>query len=192
MIKNILGKVLLVSLLISSSLVAELVHKTDSSSLIGIELGSAGLDVSDDSTPAYNETLGTNNIAFKIGAETKTYRLFLNYCYYDGSDFENMTTMGAEFQYLVNLASFMNIYLGVNVGIADIEYIDNSSVTRTVSQQYMGGNIGSNFHIGDSFDFELGAKIMSIQAEHTLNNQTYLFGNITSGYASLIYKYQID
>lgn len=189
MIKNVLKKVLLVSVLVGSSLMAESSSKFDSSSLIGLEFGSGNIDVS---STGYDETFTSPHAAFKIGAETNNYRLFLSARYFTGSDFDALSTLGGEFQYLLNVADFMNFFIGLNAGVADIEFTDNANLSRVVSETYFGGDAGFNFHVGNSFDVELGARIMGIQAKHTLGGATYTFGNITSGYASIIYKYQMD
>lgn len=191
MIKKILTKVVLASLLLSSSLMAGLAYDSKPNSLIGFEIGSANMDVSSDDV-GYNKTLGAMNYAFKVGSQTDNYRLFLSYRFYDGEDFKSLTTMGAEIQYMVDLASFMNVFIGVNAGVVDIEFLDAGNLTRAVSQQYVGGDVGFNFHIGESFDIELGARIMSIQADHSLDSKTYTFGDIVTGYGSLIYKFQMD
>ncbi len=193
MIKKTLIKVVLASLLLSSSLMAGLEYDSKPNSLIGFEVGSASMDVSSDED-SYDKILDAMNYGFKIGAQTDNYRLFLSYRFYAGDDVENLTTMGAELQYMVDVASFMNVFIGVNAGVVDIEFKDAATprLTRVVSQQYLGGDVGFNFHIGENFDFELGARMMSIQADHLLDSKTYTFGDIVTGYGSLIYKFKMD
>lgn len=192
MIKKVFTKVLLSSLLLGSSLIAETSYiKDDSFSLIGLEYGSSNHDVTSDGSPAYSETLSPQSGAFKIGAQTENYRLFLSARYYDADGIDSMMTMGAELQYMINFSSFMNFYMGVNTGTADIEITDASS-TRKISEKYIGGDVGFNIHVGEKVDLELGARSMGLEGKHTSSGVTYTFDNITTGYMSLIFKYQMD
>lgn len=192
--KKYLNKIILLALLAGAPLLAEgeSMYSYNAHSLIGIEAGYSTFDVEDDAATPLRETYTFGHGGIKIGAETENYRLFLSGRYCKIDDFDYAYTLGAEVQYLYNFSENANLYFGVNAGVAEMRLIDVNDVTRTISDPYVGGDIGFNIHMGQSMDVEIGARVMSLNADNTINNLTYTFDTITSGYMSLIFKYQMD
>ncbi|OIP54582.1 MAG: hypothetical protein AUK54_05955 [Helicobacteraceae bacterium CG2_30_36_10] len=194
--KNTLKKVFIVSALISSLVASDTSeYLVDTYSLVGLEGGYSSLDVERQTAGIAISATKQHNFGhggFKIGAQGENYRLFLSGRYYNAKDFDYMTTMGAELQYMFNFSSFSNFFLGVNTGLANIRFVDDSSISRTISDTYVGADAGFNFHLAKSVDFEIGARVMNMQAENTISGVTYTFDNMLSGYASIIFKYKMD
>jgi hypothetical protein len=116
----------------------------------------------------------------KLGAESKNYRIFFNGNHHDIKDFDYAYTYGVALQYKFNFTEIANFYLGVNGGYANMK----ANTGTTVSDPYFGGDAGFNFHASELVDLELGARAIKI------NND--LVDNMVSGYASVIFKYQMD
>lgn len=192
--KNKLSKIILTALLAASPLLAtdESVYKFNSYSLVGIEGGYSNFDVENDATPPVRETYTFGHGGIKVGAQTENYRLFLSGRYFSIDDFDSAYTYGVEAQYLFNFASFANLYIGLNTGLAEMKFIDATNVTRTISDTYVGGDIGFNVHLGEAVDLELGVRGMSLDATNTQDEITYTFDTIASAYMSIIFKYQMD
>ena len=191
MIKKVLKKALISSLLVSSALMANSSeYLYDTKSLVGFEGGFGGINVK--AAPINDGYVDIGHAGLKIGAQTEDYRLFLSGRYFAGDNFNKITTLGAEFQYKFHVASFMDFFLGVNGGLVSIDYDDVANVNREISDVYYGGDVGANFIVTDLVDFEIGARLMSIQADNTIGGVTYTFDDIISGYASIIFKYDMD
>jgi opacity protein-like surface antigen len=166
----------------------------DSNSLVGFEVGYTSFKV-EDPTGA-DETEQSVSGGMKIGAETRNVRLFLSFKNAFVEDFDKSYMYGAELQYLFNIASFANFFIGANYGKVNMEFDDGTN-NREFSTSYMGGDAGLNFHVTDSLDIEIAGRYMTLNdSEHTLGTgataTTYTFDDIITGYMSLIYKYQID
>lgn len=190
--KKILNKVLLSSLLISSSAVAESdPYTVDTYSLLGFEGGMSSISYERD-TPSMSDKYQMPYGGIKIGGQSEDYRVFLSGRYYNSPDLDYMTTIGGELQYMFNFSSAMNFFIGVNGGVANIKFTDSNSVSRTISDPYYGGDAGFNLHLGDAADVELGARVMSIDAQNIKNNVTYQFNTNISAYVSFIFKYKMD
>jgi len=190
--KNI-NKIILATLLSTAPLLADdSNHNYYSSSLVGVELGYNNLDLENDTTTPLKETHKFTSSGLKIGAQTDNYRIFLSARHLQISDFDSAYTLGGEFQYLFNFSEYANFYLGVNAGQAEIKFVDSNSVSRTIADPYYGGDIGMNVHVSDSIDLEFGARVMSLNAENDKEDVIYTFNTITTGYMSLVFKYNID
>lgn len=191
-----LMKVILAAFLTVTPLMAEVSeYEYNTYSLLGFEGGYSSFDVEKNvaGSAAEIKKYQFGHGGMKIGAQTDNYRLFLSGRYFNLEDFDYANTMGVEAQYLFNFASFANFYLGVNGGIANMRFAPTGeSTSRTISDPYIGGDAGFNIHLGDSADFEFGARVMSIQAENVQGSTTYKFDSIVSGYASIIFKYKMD
>ena len=196
MIRNRLKKLIVASAIIGAPLMAaSSEYLYDTYSLVGIEGGYSSLDIerSDTVLPASQKKYNLPHVGLKIGAQTEHYRVFLNACYYSNSDFDYMTTYGGEIQYMFNIASSANIYMGVGAGVANMRFLPAGEPnTRTLSEPYFSGDIGTNIHITDSSDIELGGRFMSMSATNTINNITYKFDNLITGYVSYIFKFKMD
>ncbi|MFA6192698.1 MAG: outer membrane beta-barrel protein [Sulfurimonas sp.] len=164
-------------------------------SLIGIEggYGSMGVERTAPAEAALSSEHKSGHLGLKIGAESENYRLFLSSRYFNNSDFDYITTYGVEGQYLFNLSKSANLFIGINGGMANMKFmIDNESFSRTISDSYYGGDFGLNLHASESIDVELGTRIMDFQFENRKNGISYRFESMVSGYASVIYKFQMD
>ncbi|SFV61219.1 hypothetical protein MNB_SM-4-955 [hydrothermal vent metagenome] len=171
-------------------------YEPNTKSLVGLEGGYSSLDY--ESGVNLNNSQGDTglaNLGLKIGAETRDFRVFLSgrYFYDSSSRYDYLTTIGGEIQYKFNPSKAFNIFLGVNAGLANAKTrIEGESFSRTFSDFYVGGDLGTNIHLGKATDLELGARVMSIQSTNTKNDVSYRIGNIVNVYASLIFKWSMD
>ena len=197
-IKNI---VVAGSLLLGSVTFAGENFYSQTKSLVGVEGGYSSVDYENGvRTNNKQGSISLENIGLKIGAETEDYRAFIsgNYFFDSTSQYDYLVTYGLSLQYKFNVTKVFNIYLGANGGLmnAKVRAKDSSGVpetfSRTFSDPYLGGDLGANIHLGDSVDLELGGRVMSVQADNTINGRTYRIGNIVQGYGSLIFKWQMD
>lgn len=179
--KKTLKNLVLASLVLSAPLAADDYVK----SLVGFEGGYGKLNIQDTSTsPLEKERLNTGHGGIKIGAESRNIRIFLNANYLDGSKYDNGYMYGGSLQYLFNVASFMNFFIGANAGIADIRLDDDLKLRES----YVGADTGVNFHLGKSVDLELGARFAHInKAKGNIKIKEH-----AAGYASLIFKFDLE
>jgi hypothetical protein len=193
--KKVISKIVLAGLVVGTSLVADSSSVFDNGvSLVGIEggIGTMKTEVNT-ATSAQKKDYSVPSIGLKVGAEYGNYRVFLSGRYFSQSDFDYITTFGVEGQYLFNFSKAANVFIGANAGIANMKFLaDGENSSRSLSDPYLGGDIGVNFHVNENFDLELGARVMNLISENNKNDVTYKFDNIVSGYASLIYRYQMD
>ena len=198
MIKKYLKIVALTAVILSTPLLASEkadAYKYDTYSLVGIEGGYGRIDAERTGGGQDYKNLGADagQVGLKIGAQSTNYRIFLSARYYAQSDFDYLTTYGVEAQYLFNMASWVNFYIGANGGLANMRfYVEPEKDSRTMRSPYFGGDLGFNFHAGDSIDFEIGTRVMRMDAENTREGVTYTFSSIISGYASVIFKFKMD
>jgi hypothetical protein len=194
-LKKIKSLLVVTSLFITTLMAQDLNYNEYTYSLVGIEGGYSSLD--------YENGVRTDNTqgdvilshaGLKIGAETQDFRLFLSGRYFFDSEkeYDYIVTYGGSLQYKFNIAQFMNLFLGVNGGIANMKFrAVGENFSRTLQEPYVGGDIGTNIHLGKSIDLEFGARVMSIQGDNTIDGVTYSIGNIVSGYGSIIFKWQM-
>ncbi len=189
------------SLLLSSVSFANENFYSQTKSLVGIEGGYSSLDY--ENGVKTNNTQGSvslENVGLKIGAETEDYRVFIsgNYFFDASSQYDYLVTYGLAIQYKFNVTKVFNIYLGANGGLMNAKVRAKGAngieetFSRTFSDPYFGGDLGANIHLGDSVDLELGGRVMSVQADNTINGRTYRIDNIIQAYGSLIFKWQMD
>lgn len=192
--KKVLLKVVVFVVAVLSPLNADInPYVYDSKSLIGIEAGYSAFDVENNATTPLRGSEKFGFTGIKIGAETTNYRIFLSARVNLISGYDYAYMYGIEGQYLINFSDFMNAFIGVNGGYANIRFEDNTNATREVASSYIGGDLGFNFHLGENVDFEIGARASTLSdATHLLNGVEYKFDNIIDGYASLIFKYSMD
>ena len=197
MIKSKLKSFVLVGVLLASTLSSqELEYDTGTFSLVGIEAGYSSLD--------YENGVKTDNVqgdeslthfGLKLGAETQDFRAFISgrYFFDSGSKYDYLVTYGGSLQYKFNVSRAVNLFLGVNGGIANIKFrAEGENFSRTLQEAYLGGDLGTNIHLGKLMDLEFGARIMSIQGDNTIKGVTYRVGNIINGYGTLIFKWQMN
>ena len=198
MIKK-LSKVIIATLLVASSLTAgssdDSDYQFEINSLVGIEGGYGSFDYTNVAATT-TETVKLGHGGIKIGAESNNFRLFLSARDYYALDFDNIgkfdyiRTYGVELQYLMNISKAANIYMGVNGGRLDMKFDDGliTPATIRITDEYIGADFGLNIHLGESADFEIGTRFMSITEE----NADYDFDEIVTGYASIIFKFKMD
>jgi len=184
------------TLFIATLLSAENSYEFQTKSLVAIEGGSSSMGY-EDGTPTNNVqgNASLSNLGIKIGAETRDFRIFLSGRYYfDSSDkYDYLATGGVELQYIFNVAEHFNIFIGANGGMANLKFrAPTESFSRSISTPYMGADLGVNFHLGDTADFEIGTRIINIDEDNLKNGITYHIENVVSGYASLVFKWQMD
>jgi len=188
-----INKIILATLLSISPLLADdSKYEYNSSSLVGVEFAYNNFKVDYGETPVVEDSYNYSSGGLKIGAQTDNYRIFLSARNMQISEFDYAYTLGGEFQYLFDTSKYVDFYLGVNAGQAEIKFVDASGVTRTIADPYYGGDIGMNIHVTDGIDVELGARVMTLNAENDKEDVIYTFNSITSGYMSIIFKYQMD
>ena len=195
--KNIVSA--LVGLLVASSLYAGSKsndpYAFNVTSLVGVEGGFTSFDVEKNqpNTSADITKYNKASAGLKIGAQTENYRAFLSIRNYFINSYDYFVTYGGELQYLFNFSKIANFYIGVNAGLLDARFkVDGEEESRTLSDPYYGGDLGFNIHLGESLDIELGGRIMASDAQNKKNDVTYKFDNLITGYASLIFKYNMD
>jgi len=197
MIKKRLKSLAFTISLVGSTLLAQGTEiDSDTFSLVGLEGSYSSLDY-ENGTRTDNiqgsESLG--GLGLKLGAESKDFRIFLGGRYFVDSEskYDYIVTYGAELQYKFNVSQIMNIFVGVNGGIANMKFrADGEDFSRTLQEPYVGGDVGANIHLGRSVDLEIGARILSIEGDNTINSVTYHVGSIVSGYGAIIFKWQMD
>ena len=193
---NKLLKAGVLSLALASSLVYAAEDFGDKSySLIGIEGGYGNFDFDHGVTGSITTTSKSPaEYGFKIGAQSSEYRLFLSARSYTMSDFKNVYSLGAEIQYLLDVSSYMNVFMGVGAGQMNFKYTASSSVADVSDDKtYYSGDLGANFHVADSLDVEVGGRYMYLGYDKT--SSTTAVGKIDHmvyGYASLIYRFQME
>ena len=196
MIKKYITKALFVTILFSSSLYGS-DYRFESKSLVGIEGSFNRINNEVVSSNNYYKTYKDNlgSLGLKIGGQTRNYRIYLGARYFVDTDnkFDYITTYGAEGQYIFNIFSGVDFFLGLEGGIVNIKFqVDGETISRTLSDPYFGGGVGISFDITDTAYFELGTKILNIDAINSNNNISYQFNNIISTYMSIVIKYQMD
>lgn len=191
--KNLVSKIAATLFILSAPAVASDMNIYNSSSLIAIEGSYSTFDIENDDTPAFSDKEKFSGVGIKLGAQTNNYRLFLSARnnYIDGYDFAY--SYGAELQHLINLSKLANLFIGVNGGIINLEFDDSQDNPRKINSTYIGADIGTTLHITDTFDLELGARVSFLTDDvNTQNGVEYKLGYVSSGYASIIIKYEID
>ena len=177
MIKKRLKSLAFTISLVGSTLLAQGTEiDSDTFSLVGLEGSYSSLDY-ENGTRTDNiqgsESLG--GLGLKLGAESKDFRIFLGGRYFVDSEskYDYIVTYGAELQYKFNVSQIMNIFVGVNGGIANMKFrADGEDFSRTLQEPYVGGDVGANIHLGRSVDLEIGARILSIEGDNTINSVT--------------------
>jgi len=165
-------------------------------SLVGVEgnYGSMSVDRQDVTTGyTSNENVNLMGGGLKIGAQSDEFRIFLSGNYYNSTkaQYDYVVTYGGEIDYLINPSNSFNIFLGLNAGIASIKQTDQG-LSRTSSDPYFGASAGVNLHMTKSIDLELGGRVLSLDISNTKNSIKYTYNTIISGYASIIYKFQMN
>jgi len=192
--KNNFLKIVGTLMLMFSSSYAEIAY---TNILLGVEGGYSLLD------HKYTQVNGAQNsgetdfmsFGLKAGAETKSMKTLFNVNYYNDPSalYDYLITYGLEVQYKFFTIDMLNIYLGLGGGFSHTKVsIDGEASSRKIDTPYVGASLGSNIHLGDSFDLELGARVNAMQSENAEYDSSYKIGNIITGYASIIYKWNLN
>jgi len=166
-------------------------------SLVGIEMGYGSLnyDVTNSNvTPALygSDSQQYATIGAKIGAENENMRILLSARYGDDFDdyFDYMTNLEVEADYLFNVSSDANIFVGIHGGRTYMKYsVIGESFSRTISESYYGGNLGVNIHAQEDIDIEIGSRFSVLDAQNLRDGVLYDFTDKVAGYLSIIFKY---
>ena len=102
------------------------------------------------------DTIGAGGL--KLGGESEDYRLFLSGRFHAVPDYDSVTTLGLEMQYLMRAGENFNVFLGINAGSMWSQLTAGSTEYSTRST-YAGGDAGVNIDITQNFGVELGARL---------------------------------
>ena len=192
--KNNFLKIIGALMIMFSSSYAEIAY-TDI--LLGVEGGYTLLDHKYTQVNGAQDSGRTDfmNLGIKAGAQTESMRTLFNVNYYsDPSElYEYLITYGLEVQYKFFKTDMLNMYLGLGGGFSHAKVsISGEGSSRKIDTPYVGASIGSNIHLGSSFDLEFGARVNALQSQNDMSGRSYKLGNIVTGYASLIYKWNLN
>lgn len=197
MIKNNLNRAVS-TFLVGTALLASsstVLSASEYTSLVGIEGGYSGIESEVASSSSYAQnTTDVGNLGLKIGAESQNFRVFVGGRYYfmDG-EYDSLATYGVDLQYKFNVSKALNIFVGGSAGMAHAKYqINGENFSRTISDPYYGGDLGVNVNLSELVDLEIGGRYLSLDALNSKAGVDYTLNNIVTGYASIIFKYQLD
>jgi len=188
--KKNLTKVVLATLMATAPVMA-----FDTVSLFAVEGGYSNLSADVNQNGYTVQDSGMGNFGLKLGAEGENYRVFLSGRYFLAEEGNTVATAGAELQYKFNFSEPVDFFIGVNGGAAYLKAgPSDDGVLPSVSTTapYMGGDVGFNFHATPEVDLELGIKYMHISDTVTQGSTTYDFNSISTAYASVIFKWQMN
>ena len=164
-------------------------------SLFAIEGGYTQLSADVNQNGYSMQDAGMGNLGLKLGAQGENYRIFLSGRYFLADQGNSVATAGGELQYKFNFSKPVDFFIGANAGIAYMKIgpsDDGRLASVSTNAPYIGGDAGFNFHASELIDLELGVKYMHISDTVTQGTTVYDFNNMTTGYASIIFKYQMD
>ena len=138
--------------------------------LVGFDLGVNYFTANARYTAVDNDNVGALG-GFKIGARNEHYRIYFDAKAYFVPDFDYVNSFGGQIQYLYPMSDdkAWEMYFGGNVGIMNMQYEDPYLQSkRTISQLYLGFDLGVNYTLNDTVSFEMGFKYMNLGISHTL------------------------
>ena len=139
------------------------------------------------------EESNLGNGGVKIGAEGENFRIFLSGRYYDTKDFDKLSTLGAEVEYLFHFSKPVSFFLSANAGKAFMKLgptVNYPSITTNT--YYFGGGAGLNLAVTDRVDVEVGARYMDLDNIVVQGTTEYKFNSIVSAYGAIIIKWKTD
>ena len=167
---------------------------------IGGSGGSMSLTNKTTDNNGFNEVVKSDNstfssASFKMGGESKHYRLFIDSTYYifSAPDTSKSTalSLGVQMDYLIRAGEHFNIFMGLNGGgmYSEFQNEDASVPAKTYyvdsKDAYAGGQLGVNIDITDNLGVELGGRL-----KHVFTGQDqYVIENLYEGYATLVFKF---
>ncbi len=191
MIRKSIGSLMLLASVYASAGENYFQNAWDAKGLIALEgaVGQAQTKLTQDAGAGdyvvTNESVNAYGAGLKLGGESENYRLFLSARYHDVENYDYVTTVGLEMQYLIRAGEHFNIFLGVNGGgmaaqttVGAIEY--------ATTNPYAGGDVGVNIDIVENFGIELG-----VRGNKTFGD-TAKIGTIdylVEAYGSLVFKF---
>jgi len=193
MIGKLIQKTLVVVSLLGTTFTG--VQAQQTKSLLGIEGGMSTLRADTYITGYEIKQSSMGHFGLKLGAEGENFRVFFSARNYLPDGENKLITAGVEAQYKFNFSKPVNLFIGANAGSAYIEVgpsSDGAYPGTNVTTPYFGGDIGLNYHASELVDLELGAKYMLVDKSVTQGQITYDFRDLTSFYASVIFKWQMD
>jgi hypothetical protein len=133
------------------------------------------------------------SVGLKLGAQGENFRIFLSARYYDANNFSKLNTLGAEVEYLFHFSKPVSFFISANAGKAFMKVSSTPHYAAVSTNEYCyGGGAGFNLTVTDLVDVEIGARYIDLDSQVTQGTATYKFDSITSAYASIIFKYQMD
>ncbi len=121
----------------------------------------------------------------KLGGESEDYRFFMSARYHEVEDYDYVTTIGAEMQYLIRAGEHFNIFLGLNGGgmgsqttIGAVEY--------SMWNPYVGADAGVNIDIVENFGLEFGIRFNKAFSD---SQDVGAVDYLAEGYVSLVFKF---
>jgi len=193
MIGKLIQKTLVVVSLLGTTFTG--VQAQQTKSLLGIEGGTSSLRAQTDTAGYEIQKASMGHFGLKFGAEGENYRIFFSARNFLADGSNNLLTGGIEGQYKFNFSKYADFFIGGNGGLAYIEIAPSSDGMDpgvNLTTPYFGGDVGFNFHATETLDLELGAKYMFMDSTITQGTATYDFRDLTSFYASVIFKWQMD
>ena len=121
----------------------------------------------------------------KIGGESKDYRLFLSARYHDVEDYDYVSTLGAEIQYLIRAGEHFNVFLGLNGGVMASQ-ATIGTVEYSTTNPYAGADAGVNIDIVDNLGVEFGLRVNKAFAD---SSEIGAVDYLAEGYASIVFKF---
>ena len=202
MLKKVLSSVILLAAVNASAGENYFSDEWDAKGLLAIggSGGSMSLSNRSEDSNGFNEVLKSDNsgfssATFKLGGESKNYRLFIDGTYYIFSAPETTkstaVSLGVQVDYLIRAGEHFNIFIGLNGGgiYSEFQNEDSSVPARTYyvdsKDAYAGAQAGVNIDIIDNLGIELGGR-----AKHVFTSQDqYVIDNLYEGYATLVFKF---
>jgi len=130
-----------------------------------------------------NETAVSGGL--KLGGESQYYRLFVSARYHEVKNFDYVTTVGGEIQYLIRAGENFNIFLGINGGMMSSQKT-TGEFEDSINNPYAGGDVGVNIDVTENFGIELGARVNST---FTDSSNPANIAYLAEGYGSLVFKF---
>jgi len=193
-------KKLLLLTLLSLSLFAEdlpILKGYQDDSLIAFEGGYSKIALNKTTPPSQNRSRSPFFGAFKIGAQSEHYRLYLAARYFHVKDYDYANALGVEIQYLKPLNNTFGIFFGLNSGLMNVQ-LDSAEGKREFSAPLVGGDFGLDIDVSKLIALQFGARYSSIGSTNTLLNSAktaeinYSLDSILNLYMTLAFKFQLD
>lgn len=190
--KKVLGSVLLLTSIYATAGENYFQNAWDAKGLIALEgaLGQAQTKLTEASPSGgehviLNESGSAFGAGLKVGGESDTYRLFLSGRYHDVEDYDYVSTVGLEMQYLIRAGEHFNIFLGLNGGLMSAQTTIGET-EYTTNNPYAGVDVGANIDIVENFGIEFGLRTnKSFSDGSDIGTVDYL----VEAYGSLVFKF---